>query len=383
MPQQALAGLRVIDMSTVLAGPNCARYLADFGADVIKVERPDVPDSLRNMGWRDPSDGEGLWWRIVNRNKRVISLDLKNSDDHAVFLSLVDDADVLVENLRPGILERLGLGPDVLHARNPKLVITRVSGFGQTGPYAHRPGFATIAEAMSGLASITGVPGGGPMLPPIALTDEVTGLVAAFATMVALWSEQGQVVDVSLLESIFQIMGPLITVWLARGEMQERMGSLIPYTVPRGVYRCNDGKYVAMSTSSDSIAERVMALLGFDGDERFATFAGRIENRSVIDDAIERWFADHTQAEALAIFEDIQAAAGPVLDMRDIAEDPHYAAREAIISVEGTPMQSLIAKLSETPGQVKWRGRARNADGDKIRRHGWDSPSNTPDNPDA
>ena len=372
MAEQALSGLRVIDMSTVLAGPNCARYLADFGADVIKVERPDVGDSLRNMGWRDPEDGEGLWWRMVNRNKRNIALDLKNADDHALFLRLVDDADVLVENLRPGILERLGLGPDVLLARNPQLVITRVSGFGQTGPYANRPGFATIAEAMSGLASITGMPGGDPMLPPIALTDEVTGLVAAFATMVALWSEQGQVVDVSLLESIFQIMGPLISVYLTRGEMQERMGSLIPYTVPRGVYKCSDGKFVAMSTSSDSIAGRVMTLLGFGDDERFSTFAGRIENRHVIDDAIEKWFAQHTQAEALAIFEEIQAAAGPVLDMHDIAHDPHYAARDAIVRVEGTPMQALVARLSKTPGAVKWRGRARDADGDAIRRNGWE-----------
>ena len=372
MAEQALSGLRVIDMSTVLAGPNCARYLADFGADVIKVERPDVGDSLRNMGWRDPEDGEGLWWRMVNRNKRNIALDLKNADDHALFLRLVDDADVLVENLRPGILERLGLGPDVLLARNPQLVITRVSGFGQTGPYANRPGFATIAEAMSGLASITGMPGGDPMLPPIALTDEVTGLVAAFATMVALWSEQGQVVDVSLLESIFQIMGPLISVYLTRGEMQERMGSLIPYTVPRGVYKCSDGKFVAMSTSSDSIAGRVMTLLGFEDDERFSTFAGRIENRHVIDDAIEKWFAQHTQAEALAIFEEIQAAAGPVLDMHDIAHDPHYAARDAIVRVEGTPMQALVARLSKTPGAVKWRGRARDADGDAIRRNGWE-----------
>ncbi len=372
MAEQALSGLRVIDMSTVLAGPNCARYLADFGADVIKVERPDVGDSLRNMGWRDPEDGEGLWWRMVNRNKRNIALDLKNADDHALFLRLVDDADVLVENLRPGILERLGLGPDVLLARNPQLVITRVSGFGQTGPYANRPGFATIAEAMSGLASITGMPGGDPMLPPIALTDEVTGLVAAFATMVALWSEQGQVVDVSLLESIFQIMGPLISVYLTRGEMQERMGSLIPYTVPRGVYKCSDGKFVAMSTSSDSIAGRVMTLLGFEDDERFSTFAGRIENRHVIDDAIEKWFAQHTQAEALAIFEEIQAAAGPVLDMHDIAHDPHYAARDAIVRVEGTPMQALVARLSKTPGAVKWRGRARDADGPAIRRNGWE-----------
>ncbi|MEI6744262.1 MAG: CoA transferase, partial [bacterium] len=199
----ALAGLRVLDLSTVLAGPNCARYLADFGADVIKIERPDGGDSLRNMGWRDPVDGEGLWWRLVNRNKRTIALNLKDDTDCELFLRLIDDADVLVENFRPGVLEKLGFGPDVLHARNSKLIITRVSGFGQDGPYANRPGFASIAEAMSGLASITGVPGGDPMLPPFALTDEVTGLVAAFATMVALWSEQGQVVDVSLLESLF------------------------------------------------------------------------------------------------------------------------------------------------------------------------------------
>ena len=372
MTTPALDGLRVIDISTVLAGPNCARYLADFGADVIKIERPDGGDSLRNMGWRDPVDGTGLWWRLVNRNKRTIALDLKNPKDREVFFTLIDEADVLVENFRPGTLERLGLSPDVLHARRPTLVITRVSGFGQTGPYAHRPGFATIAEAMSGLASVTGVPGGDPMLPPIALTDEVTGLVAAFATMVALWSQEGQVVDVSLLESMFHIMGPLITVWLTRQEMQERMGSLIPYTVPRGVYRCADGKFVAMSTSSDSIAARVVALLGLDTDERFATFAGRVEHREIIDGATEKWFLEHTQQDALRIFEEIEAAAGPVLDMSDIAQDPHYGARNAIVNVEGTPMQALIAQLSKTPGAIKWRGRGFDADGDHIRQHGWD-----------
>lgn len=367
----ALAGLRVIDISTVLAGPNCARYLADFGADVIKVERPDSGDSLRNMGWRDPADGQGLWWRIVNRNKRTIALDLKAQEDRELFLRLLDDAHVLVENFRPGVLERLGFAPDELLKRNPKLVITRVTGFGQTGPYAHRPGFATIAEGMSGLASITGVPGGEPMLPPIALTDEVTGLVAAFATMVALWSEQGQVVDVSLLESVFQIMGPLISVWLTRGELQERMGSRIPYTVPRNVYKCSDGKYVAMSTSSDSVAARVMKLLGHENDDRFSTFAARIENREVIESAMDRWFSEHTQSEALAIFQEIEAAAGPVLDMQEIASDPHYAARDAVISIEGTPMQGLIAKLSKTPGAVKWRGRNTDEDGNSIRRNGW------------
>lgn len=367
----ALAGLRVLDLSTVLAGPNCARYLADFGADVIKIERPDGGDSLRNMGWRDPVDGEGLWWRLVNRNKRTIALNLKDGTDRDLFLRLIDDADVLVENFRPGVLEKLGFAPDVLHARNAKLIITRVSGFGQDGPYANRPGFASIAEAMSGLASITGVPGGDPMLPPFALTDEVTGLVAAFATMVALWSGQGQVVDVSLLESLFQILGPLMTVWLTRGELQPRMGSLLPYTVPRGVYRCSDGQFVGISTSSDSIAARVVHLLGFDDDDRFTTFAGRIANREIIEAAMEEWFAQRTQAEALAIFQEIEAAAGPILSMEDIEKDPHYIAREAVITVEGTPMQGLIARLSATPGAVKWRGRATDADGDAIRRDGW------------
>lgn len=368
---QALAGLRVIDLSTVLAGPNCARYLADFGADVIKIERPDGGDSLRNMAWRDPEDGEGLWWRFVNRNKRTIALDLKDEEDRAVFLRLVDEADVLVENLRPGVLERLGFAPDVLHARNPQLVITRITGFGQTGPYASRPGFASIAESMGGVAAISGEPNGDPMLPAFALTDEVTGLVGAFATMVALWSEQGQVVDVSLLESIFQIMGPLISVWLTRGELQERMGSGIPYTVPRGSYRCSDGKFVGISASSDSIAGRVVKLLGYEGDERFATFAKRVENREALDNAMRAWCAERTQQQVLDEMAAADAAVGPIMTMEDIANDPHYAARNAIITVEGTPMQALIAQLSRTPGQVKWRGRPADFDGESIRRNGW------------
>lgn len=371
---EALAGLRVIDLSTVLAGPNCARYLADFGADVIKIERPDGGDSLRNMAWRDPEDGEGLWWRFVNRNKRTIALDLKNDDDRDVFLRLIDDADVLVENLRPGVLERLGFAPDVLHARNPKLVITRITGFGQTGPYASRPGFASIAESMGGVAAISGEPDGDPMLPAFALTDEVTALVGAFATMVALWSEQGQVVDVSLLESIFHLMGPLLSVWLTRGEMQERMGSGIPYTVPRGSYRCSDGKFVGISASSDSIAARVVKLLGYEGDERFTTFAARVENREALDNAMRAWCAERTQQQVLDEMSAADAAVGPIMTMEDIANDPHYAARKAIITVEGTPMQALIAQLSGTPGQVKWRGRPLDFDGESIRRNGWGDP---------
>ncbi|MEY2415046.1 MAG: hypothetical protein QOH53_380 [Ilumatobacteraceae bacterium] len=374
--QPPLHGLRVIDLSTLLAGPNCGRYLADFGADVIKIERPDGGDSLRRLAWRDPRDGEGLWWKLVNRNKRTIALDLKAPDDLELLLRLVGDADVLIENFRPGTLERLGLGPDVLLALKPSLVITRVTGFGQTGPYRNRPGFATIAEAMSGLASISGAPAGQPLLPAIALTDEVTGVVAAFATMVALRSGVGQVVDISLLESLFQLMGPLISLYELTGEMQERLGSGLPYSVPRGTYRCSDGHWIGVSTSSDSVAARVLQLLGVGEDPRFTTFAARMEHRQELEAAMTSWCAARTQAEVLDAFTAAEAAIGPVMSMADISADPHYAARQAIAKVDGTPMQGLIAHLSATPGVLRWQGRPLDADGDEIRASGWADSAN-------
>ena len=368
-----LSEMRVIDMSTVLAGPNCARYLADFGADVIKVERPGG-DSLRNMAWRDPRDGEGLWWKLVNRNKRTVVLDVRDRADRTVLLDLVDDAHVLVENSRPGTLERLGLGPEVLLERNPGLVITRISGFGQDGPYASRPGFATIAEAMSGLAALSGEPDGQPLLPPIALTDEVTGLAAAFATMVALHSGVGQVVDANLLETMFHMMGPLASLYALTGEQQPRLGAGLPYTVPRGTYRCSDDRWVAVSTSSDTVAARVMGLLGVGDDARFATFTGRTEHRLEIEALMTDWCAQRTQLDVIDTFTDAEAAIGPVLDMADIAVDPHYIARGVIADVDGTPMQGLIARLSATPGSVDWPGRELDADGDAIRARGWTRP---------
>ena len=365
-----LEGLRVLDMSTVLAGPNCARYLADFGADVIKVERPGG-DGLRNMAWKDPRDGVGLWWKLVNRNKRTIVLDVKDPTDRSVFLDLVDDADVLIENSRPGAMERLGLGPDVLLERRPSLVMTRVSGFGQTGPYANRPGFATIAEAMSGFAALNGEPAGAPLLPPIALTDEVTGLAAAFATMVALHSGVGQVVDTNLLETMFHLMGPLASLQAVTGEQQPRLGAGLPYTVPRGTYRCSDGGWVAVSTSSDSVAARVLELIGHGDDERFTTFTGRAAHRDELEASMVAWCAARTQAAVLEEFTAAEAAIGPVLDMADIATDPHYAHRGAIESLDDTPMQSVIARLSATPGALRWAGRGLDADGDEIRSTGW------------
>ncbi len=369
-PDGPLAGLRVLDMSTVLAGPNCARYLADFGADVIKVERPGG-DGLRNMAWKDPRDGVGLWWKIVNRNKRTIVLDVKDPADKSVFLDLVDDTDVLVENSRPGTMERIGLGPDVLLERRPSLVMTRVSGFGQNGPYAERPGFATIAEAMSGFAALNGEPEGAPLLPPIALTDEVTGLAAAFATMVALHSNIGQVVDVNLLETMFHLMGPLASLYAVTGEQQPRLGAGLPYTVPRGTYRCNDGGWVAVSTSSNSVAARVLELIGRGDDQRFATFEGRAEHRDELEAAMTAWCAERTQADVLDRFTTAEAAIGPVLDMAGIASDPHYASRGAIETLDETPMQTVIARLSATPGAIRWVGRGLDADGDDITATGW------------
>jgi crotonobetainyl-CoA:carnitine CoA-transferase CaiB-like acyl-CoA transferase len=363
-----LADLRVVDVSTVLAGPSCARYLADFGADVIKVERPGTGDGVRSMGWRDPRDDVTLWWKLAARNKRCIALDLKDPDDVDVFLRLCDRADVVIENFRPGTLERLGLGPAVLLARNPSLVLTRVTGFGQDGPYAQRPGFATIAEAMSGFAAINGEPEGGPLLPPIALTDEVTGLVAAFATMVALHSGVGQVVDVNLLESLFQLMGPLMSAYLLTGYLQPRAGSAIPYSVPRGTFRCQDGTWVAISTSADSVAARVMTLLGLDHDPRFNTFAGRVEHRDELDAAVAAWIGARSVDEVLAAFEAAEAAIAPVMTMADIAADPHFRHRSAVVDLAGTPMQGLIARLSATPGCLRWTGRPIDADGAEIRK---------------
>ncbi|MDP5088436.1 MAG: CoA transferase [Ilumatobacteraceae bacterium] len=366
-----LKDLRVIDLSTVLAGPNCARYFADFGADVIKVEKPGDGDSLRGMAWKDPRDGTGLWWKLVNRNKRNIALDLKLEGDREVFLKLVDDADVLIENFRPGTLERLGVGPEVLLQRNSKLVITRVSGFGQTGPYKDRPGFASIAESMSGLAAISGDPDGPPMLPPIALTDEVTGVFAALATKVALHIKVGQVVDVNLLETMFQMMGPLISLFVLTGQEQPRLGSQLPYTVPRGVYQCSDSKWVGVSASSDTVAARVVEVLGYAGDERFLTFSSRVKHRAVLHDLMTKYCASRDSATVLKVFTEAQAAIGPVLSMADIAIDPHFAARQAIKIVGATPMQGLFASLSQTPGELRWEGRALDADGAEIRKKLW------------
>ncbi len=367
---QALEGLRVIDMATVLAGPHTARYLADFGADVVKVEAPGG-DGTRRMGWRPPEGGDAYMWKLLGRNKRCTVIDLKTDAGLTTMRRLVATADVLIENLRPGTLERLGLPPDDLLASNPRLVLLRVSGFGQDGPYAQKPGFATLAEAMSGFAAINGEPDGGPLLPPIALTDEVAGLVGAFSVMVALRHRdrtgEGQVIDVNLLESLLQLMGPLPAAYAHLGYLQPRLGSGIPYTVPRGTYRCADGVWVAVSTSAESVALRVLDLVGVGGDDRFATFEGRAEHRDELEGIVEDWIGARSSADVLGAFDAAEAAIAPVYTMADLVNDPHVQARRALIEVDGVLMQAPVARMSRTPGEVRHAGRALGADDDEVR----------------
>src|SRR3954470_14887185 len=356
-------------MATVFAGPGAARHLADFGADVIKVESPSG-DGVRRMGWFPPGGGDSYTWKLLGRNKRAIVLDLKTDAGRDALLDLATDADVLIENFRPGTLERLGVGPDVLLARNPRLVVLRVTGFGQDGPYAARPGFATMAEAMSGFAAINGEPEGPPLLPPIALTDEVAALAGAFAVMVALRHRdatgEGQVIDVNLLESMLQMMSALPSAAAHLDYEQPRLGSGIPYTVPRGTYRCADDRWVAISTSAESVAHRVLELLGLGHDPRFTTFEGRAAHREELDQAVAEWIGARPLADVLAAFERAEAAIAPVYSMHDLLADPHVKARSVFIEVDGVVMQAPVARMSRTPGEVRWAGRPLGADTEEV-----------------
>jgi crotonobetainyl-CoA:carnitine CoA-transferase CaiB-like acyl-CoA transferase len=365
----ALEGLRVIDMATVFAGPGAARHLADFGADVIKIEAP-AGDGVRRMGWFPPGGGDSYTWKLLGRNKRAVVADLKTDAGRDALLALADTADVLIENFRPGTLERLGLGPDVLGARNPRLVVLRVTGFGQDGPYASRPGFATMAEAMSGFAAINGEPDGPPLLPPIALTDEVAAIAGAFAVMVALHDRErtglGQVIDVNLLESMLQMMSALPSAAAHLGYEQPRLGSGIPYSVPRGTYRCVDGRWVAISTSAESVAHRVLTLLGLGDDARFATFESRAEHREELDAAVSAWVGVRPSVDVLATFEAAEAAIAPVYTMREVLADPHVQARNVFVEVDGVVMQGPVARLSRTPAEMRWAGRPLGADTEEV-----------------
>lgn len=353
--QGPLVGLKVVDLATVVAGPGVAKYFADYGADVIKVERPSG-DSTRSMGWTQPGESDSLWWKLVNRGKRSLVLDLKKNSDLEVLRQLIDSADLLIENMRPGKIEQLGLDPVELMKRNPKLVVLRVSGFGQSGPYAQKPGFATIAEALSGLSGLLGEPDGGPLLPPIALTDEVTALVGSFSAMMAIFhakqTGQGQVVEIDLVNSVLQIMGPLPAAWDSMGYLQPRLGSSIPYSIPRGTYQCSDGVWVALSASAESVAGRLIETLGGGGDPRFISFQARFENREALEELTRNWISSRPSEEVIKTIEAADAAIARVYSMQQVVEDPHFIERESFTRVDGILMQNLVARMSKTPGKI-------------------------------
>jgi crotonobetainyl-CoA:carnitine CoA-transferase CaiB-like acyl-CoA transferase len=372
----SLSGLRVLDAATLFAGPLAAMLLGDFGADVIKIEHP-RGDPIRTHG--HSKDGVGLWAKVVNRNKRAITLDLSVSAGQQLLLELVRTADVLVENFRPGTLERWGLGPDRLCELNDGLVLLRTTGFGQTGPYSTRPGFGTLAESMSGFAHITGQPDGPPTLPPFGLADGIAGIAGAFAAMLALYHRdarggRGQVIDLAIIEPILMILGAQPTVFDQLGIVQSRTGNRSGNNAPRNTYRTADSKWVAISTSAQSVAERVMRLVGrpeLTDRPWFATGAGRAEHADELDDAVGDWIARRDLNDVLGAFEAANAAAAPVYDVADVMRDPQYAALGSIVNLRDDElgwlrMQNVMFRLLGTPGEVRWPGRQLGQDDDAV-----------------
>lgn len=361
----ALAGLKVLDVSTLFAGPLAATMLGDFGADVVKVEHP-RGDPVRSHG--ASKNGVGLWAKVVGRNKRGITLYLGSPEGQDVFRRLVARADVVIENFRPGTLECWGLGYPELSADNPGLVLTRVTGFGQIGPYSGRPGFGTLAEAMSGFAAITGEPDGPPTLPPFGLADGIAALAAAFATMTALRAREtagrGQVVDLAIIEPILTLLGPQPTVWDALHQVQERSGNRSANNAPRNTYLTRDGQWVAVSTSAQSIAERVMRLVGrpeLTEEPWFASGGERAKHADVLDEAVASWVAQHDRDEVVRAFDEAHAAVAPIYDVRDVVADPQFQALGSLVRIPDPElgsvlMQNVIFRLSETPGRITSTG---------------------------
>ncbi|CUU54162.1 Crotonobetainyl-CoA:carnitine CoA-transferase CaiB [Parafrankia irregularis] len=367
-----LSDLTVLDCSTLFAGPLAATVLGDFGAEVIKIEHPEKGDPSRTHG--HSKNGVGLWWKMLGRNKRAVTLNLGRPEGAEILRGLVAGADVLIENFRPGTLERWGLGPDVLHEINPRLVIARVTGFGQFGPYARRPGFGTLAESMSGFAAMTGEPDGPPTLPPFGLADGIAALTCYGAILTALHSRAstgvGQVIDLAIIEPLVTLLGPQPTVYDQLGLIHERTGNRSVNNAPRNTYRTADGRWVAVSTSAQTIAERVMRLVGRPeviDEPWFATGAGRAQHAEELDAAVGGWIAQRSLGEVSAAFTEAQAAVAPIYDVTDVLGDPQYQALDTITTVDDPDlgplkMQNLLFRLSTTPGEIRWTGRAVGAD---------------------
>lgn len=365
-PPAPLEGIRVIDVATLLAGPMVATLLGDMGATVTKVEHP-RGDPLR---WHGPrKDGQPLMWKVINRNKAGVTLNLSRQADADAFLTMARDTDVVVDNFRPGTLERWGVGWEALHEVNPRLILVRVTGFGQAGPYASRPGFGTLAEAMSGFAHVTGFPDGPPTLPPFGLADGICGLAGAWAATNALyWRDlrggSGQLIDLALYEPLMSIVGIQPTIYDQLGIVQQRTGNRSVNNAPRNTYRTADERWVALSASADSVARRVLTLVGREdivAQPWFADAAGRVEHLEEIDAAVAEWMAAHTADEVVEACERVGAAVMPVYTAADVVADPHVQARGTLRRMADPDlgellMQDVIAKLSESPASVRATG---------------------------
>lgn len=356
-----LAGIRVLDLSRLMAGNMLTLQLADFGAEVIKVESPQG-DTLRD--WKN--DGKALWWKVYGRNKKSICLDLKDDGDRKALLGLVPQAQVVVESFRHGGMEAFGLGPTELHAANPRMVIVRISGWGQTGPYAERAGFGTLVEAFSGFAQRNGFPDKPPALPNLGLADMIAGLSGAFATLAAVREVEvngglGQVVDLSLLEPMLSVLGPDAAVFQHTGKLPRRLGNRAENAAPRNAYLCSDGHWMVMSGSTQRMAERVLAAIGradLVRDTRYIDNAARIANVESLDDLIGSFVAERTLEENLAHFGKHEVTVGPMLNADELMQDRHVKERQVLVEVPdpelGTVvMHNVVPRLSRTPGSIR------------------------------
>jgi len=356
----ALCNLRVIELGQLIAGPFAAKTLADFGADVIKIEPPNTGDPLRK--WRLLKDGTSVWWQIQSRNKRSIALDLKQVEAQDIVRQLVKDADVLIENFRPGAMEAWSLGPDELLAINPKLIMLRISGYGQTGPYRDKPGFGVVAEAMSGLRHLTAEPGRVPVRVGVSIGDTLASLHGVIGILLALQerhtSAKGQVIDVALYEAVFNCMESLLPEFSAFGAVREAAGSALPGIAPSNAYKCQDGGYVLIAGNGDSIFKRLMQTMRRDdlgSDAGLTDNAGRVQRVEEIDAAISEWTATLSVAQVLELLDVASVPAGRIYNVADIAADPHYQARDMILQTvmaDGSTLAlpGIVPKLSRTPG---------------------------------
>src|SRR5215207_4825847 len=368
--ERPLEGLRIFEIGSLIAGPFATRIMAEFGAEVIKVERPEAGDPLRTWRYVDSRTETSLWWTLQSRNKKLVTLNVGHPDGLDLAKRLAAESDILVENFKPGTMEKLGLGWEVLHGLNPRLILVRVSGYGQTGPYKDRPGFANIGEAMGGIRYVTGEPGRAPVRSGISLGDSLASLYAVIGALMAVHSRdvlgrgEGQVVVVALYEAVFNLMESLIPEYDVAGIVRERTGSSLPGITPSNTYCSGDGSYVAIGGNSDAIFKRLMKAIDrpeLGEDPRYRTNADRTEHADELDSLIEDWVRQHTTEEIMRSLEEAAVPVGPLDSAEDIVEDEQYHARDMLLECEmegiGTAqMPGLVPKLSETPGEGEWYG---------------------------